>query len=85
MMDEKLQAELVDAVRTAELRTGSKFDIGVVYEVLKYSIGKLSCIGKGMDYLPLRFDNELRDHAMREAVNRKGAENYVRHLSSVPV
>ena len=84
-MDEKLQEELVDAVRTAELRTGRKFDLAVVFEVLRYSIGKLSYIGKDMDYLPLLFENELRDHAMREEINKRGAENYVRHLPSVPV
>ena len=38
---------------------------------LRYSIGKLSYIGKDMDYLPLLFENELRDHAMREEINKK--------------
>ena len=34
-MDEKLKAELVKAIETAELRTGRKFDPAVVYDVLK--------------------------------------------------
>lgn len=84
-MDEKLQGELVDAVLTAERRTGRKFDLSVVFEVLRYSIRKLDYIGKDMDYLPLLFENELRDHAMREEINKKGAENYVRYLPPVPV
>lgn len=64
---------------------GRKFDLGVVYEVLRYSLRKLEAIGKDMDYLPLFFENELRDHAMREKINRKGAVNNVRHLSPVPM
>lgn len=84
-MDEKLKEELVEAIETAELRIGRKFDLGVVYEVLRYSIGKLSYIGKEMDYLPLLFENELRDHAMREEINRRGAMNDVLNLRPCPV
>ena len=79
-MDEKLKAELVKAIETAELRTGRKFDPAVVYDVLKYSINKLSYIGKDMDYLPLLFENELRDHIMREKINRRGAMSDVLNL-----
>lgn len=84
-MDEKLKAELVKAIETAELRTGRKFDPAVVYDVLKYSINKLSYIGKYMDYLPLLFENELRDHVMREKINWRGAMNDVLNLRPCPV
>ena len=73
------------AIETAELGIGRRFDPAVVYEVLKYSINKLSRTGKEMDYLPLLFENELRDHAMRERINWKGAMNDVLNLRPCPV
>ena len=72
-MDKKLQEELIDSVFIAERRTGRKLDVGTVYDVLRYSLRKLEAIGKGMDYLPLLFENELRDFVMREEINCIGA------------
>lgn len=84
-MNERLEEALSDAVLTAELKTGVHFDFDTVYEVLKYSIRKMEVAGKGLDYLPLLFENELRDHVMRQEINRMGELNRVRNLSSVPV
>jgi len=72
-MDKKLQEELVDAIFTAYRKTGKRFDPRTVYDVLRYSLRKLEAIRKEMDYLPLLFENELRDFAMREEINRIGA------------
>ncbi len=84
-MNEQLEEAMSDAILAAELETGVPFDFNTVYEVLKYSIRKLEVIGKEMDYLPLLFENELRDHVMREEINRRGELNRVLNMSSVPV
>lgn len=81
-MDEKLQGVLVDTIRTAELRTGRKFDLGAACEVLRCSINKLRYIRMDMDHLPLLFEDGMRD---QEEINEKGVEKHVRHLPPVPV
>jgi len=60
---------MVDAIHTAELQTGRKFDFDTIVDVLIYSVCKLKAICKGADYLQLLFENELRDYAMREEIN----------------
>lgn len=37
--------------------------------VLAYTKQKLKCNGKGEDYLPLLLETEIRDFAMRKAIN----------------
>jgi len=84
-MNEQLEEVLADAVLSAELRTGVHFDFDTVHKVLKYSLRKLEVIGKGMDYLPLLFKDELRDHAMRERINMRGELNHVFRMFEDPV
>lgn len=72
-MDKGMENAMVGAIHTAELRTGRKFDFDTIADVLIYSARKLKAIGKGTDYLPLLFENELRDHVMREEINMIGA------------
>lgn len=68
-MNENAVEAVVDAIRIAENRTYCHFDFDTIVDVLLYSVQKLKIIGKGTDYLPLLFENELRNHAMREEIN----------------
>ncbi len=72
-MDEERANEMVDAIETAGICTGRKLDFDTIVDVLMYSVRKLEVIGRGVDYLPLLFENELRDYAMREEINMIGA------------
>lgn len=72
-MNEKLKA----VVLSAEKQTGIRFSNSVIYEVLRYSLYKLEYIRKEMSYLPVLFENELRDYAAREEINKKRGTNYV--------
>lgn len=71
-VNKKLSVELAEiAVRVL----GVNADIGLAYDILKYSIRKCELNGKDEDYLPLMYENELRDYLMREAINVRGAMN----------
>lgn len=65
--------ELVNAKKAAEENIGIEIPDEVASGVLDYSIRKCEVAGKGLDYLPLLFENELRDYYMRLAINLKGA------------
>ncbi len=71
---------LADAILAAERKTGRRFDLETVFEVMKYSIRKLEVIKKGIDYLPLLLETELCDHVMREEINWRGELNRVCNL-----
>lgn len=74
-MTEPKQADiekLVDIVFDAQTRLRYKFDLMDVFNILRYTIRKCEANGKGDDYIPLLFENELRDHVMREQINEMG-------------
>ena len=63
---------LTDIVFTVRQETGYRFDVMEVFDILKHSIRKAEMNGKGEDYLPILFQNELEDHVMRQRINREG-------------
>lgn len=75
--DLKLNEELKAAVLSVETHSGIHFSNSVIYEVLRYSLSKLEYIRKEMSYLPILFENELRDYAAREEINKRGGRDYV--------
>ena len=79
-VDEKAD-ELVDIVESVEKKTGWKFCPKEVHDILRHTIRKCELNGKGEDYIPVLFENELRDYLMRLVINARGAMNHVRHLS----
>ena len=76
-MNQRLKDDLADVVYATELSTGMSVNPNVVFNTLVYSIRKLSVIGKDMDYLPLLFESELKDHVIRSDINIKGGTSYV--------
>lgn len=65
--------ELAKAKMAAEERLGFEIPEDVAGEVLDYSVRKCEVNGKGMEYLPILFENELRDYYTRLTINLKGA------------
>lgn len=67
--------ELADIAMAAQRRMGPDLSLVDVYNVLRYTIRKAELNGKGDDYVPVLFENELRDFAMRKEINRIGGLN----------
>ena len=61
---------LTDIVFKVRQETGYRFDVMEVFDILKHSIRKAEMNGKGEDYLPILFQNELEDHVMRQRINK---------------
>lgn len=69
------QEELVDILFDTQRRLHYTFDVMDVYDIMKHTIRKCELNGKDENYLPLLFENELRDHVMREQINEMGRRN----------
>ena len=69
--------DLAKAKEAAEEKLGFEIDDETAAAVLAYSARKCIANGKGTDYLPLLYENELRDHYTRMAINTAWAMAYV--------
>ena len=69
--------DLAKAKTAAEEHLGFEIPEDVAGQVLAYSCRKCMVNGKGTDYLPVLYENELRDYYMRLSINLKGAMNCV--------
>lgn len=67
--------ELVDILFDVQRRFHYTFDLQDVYDILTYTIRKCELNGKGSDYIPILYENELRDFLMRREINLRGAMN----------
>lgn len=69
------EAEIRSIVSGVEERFGWEFDQKEVDSILAFTKRKADLNGKGADYVPILFENELRDFVMREVINYIGREN----------
>lgn len=69
---EHLAEVVVDIVEKVERSNFIKFDPLEVGEILHHTIRKAIDNGKGEDYIPVLFENELRDFLMRKEINARG-------------
>ncbi len=65
--------DLVKAKESAEEKLGFEIDSETAASVLAHAARKCVLLNKGTDYLGILYENELRDHYMRMAINLKGA------------
>lgn len=69
-----------------EAKTGWTFRYKDVCEILQYTEQKARQNGKGQDYVPILFENELRDFMTRSIINAKGRLNEcARFADAAPV
>ena len=69
-----------------EAKTGWTFRYKDVCEILQYTERKARQNGKGQDYVPILFENELRDFVTRSVINAKGRLNEcARFADAAPV
>lgn len=67
-------------VETAERMLGIRFPPGDLYGLANHTSRKWENMGYSEDYLPILFENELRDYFMRRHINAVGRINYERNL-----
>lgn len=67
--------EIQSIVLGVEEKLGWEFSQEEVDKILKYTIRKATLNHKGEDYIPILFENELRDSVMREVINYMGRKN----------
>ena len=67
--------ELADIVFDVQRREGYTFDPMEVVQVVQLTVRKVEMNGKDDSYVPILFENELRDHVMRERINEIGRMN----------
>lgn len=70
-----------EALKAAEAQTGWMFSADEAYRILKHTERKAELCGKDDDYIPLLYENELRDFVMREKVNRAGEANRYKKMA----
>ena len=73
--EDALIQELTDILFDVQRRLCRTFDLMDVFNILRYTIRKCELNGKGEDYIPILFENELRDFVMREEINALGRMN----------
>lgn len=69
------QDEIQSIASGVEEKLGWVFTPEEVEDVLKYTVRKATLNHKGEDYIPILFENELRDSVMRAAINYMGRKN----------
>ncbi len=68
-----------------EAKLGVKIPAETANEVLEYTMRKLRVIGRPESYLPVLYENELRDYFMRTAINLKGEKrSCARSAEAIP-
>ncbi len=67
--------QLTDILFDVQSRLGCTFDLTDVLCILRHTVRKCEVNGKGDGYVPILFENELRDFVMRKQINRSGRTN----------
>ena len=67
--------ELMCIVRDVQDRIEYIFATEEIWDILLYTKRKCEINGEGMAYIPILFENELRDYVVRKAITRAGGRN----------
>ena len=80
-----MSEELAEIVEKVAEKTGLVICLKDANEVLKYTVRKCEVSGTGPDYIPVLFENELRDFLTRKIINARGAIADVFDMRPLPV
>lgn len=70
------QAEkLYGIVQKVQSEYHCEFSFDEIAKIYAHTVRKCEINGKGSDYIPILFENELTDHLARTEINRMGAMN----------
>lgn len=67
--------EIQRIVFRVEAKTGWTFSLQEMWEILMYTKRKAALNRKDEEYVPILFENELRDFVMRKVINDRGRKN----------
>lgn len=81
----ELTPELAEIVAEVQEKTEYIFCPVEIADILAYTHRKCEINGKGEDYIPILFENELRDYLMREAINFMSMKKQLEKASAVAV
>lgn len=70
-------------VQKVQSETGHDFPADEIAKVYAYTVRKCEVNGKGNDYVPILFENELTDYLTRLKINRMGAFNRCAKFAAV--
>ena len=73
------------AVSRVENETDYQYDDEEIGKVYEHTLRKCEINGKGNEYIPILFENELKDYIIAKAINLKGRCNYVRDMYALSV
>lgn len=76
-MGDEMVEKLVEIALNVAEQMKYPFTSQEVIKVLKHTERKMELNGKGDDYLPLLFADELKDYVIRIAINVSGGFGYV--------
>lgn len=71
----KQSRELYEIVDKVQRGCGYEFSEKELLDIHAYTVRKCEVNGKGDDYVPILFENELTDYLMRKAINIAGGAN----------
>lgn len=67
--------ELADIVFSVQSHEGRRFELEEIEQIVQHTVRKAELNHKDAGYVPILFENELRDHIMRERINEVGRTN----------
>lgn len=71
-MERTMAEVLAEILRQAQMETGHTFSLDEVCDVATQVRRKVDLNGKDDDYIPILFENELKDLVMRNRINLLG-------------
>ena len=83
-MDRKIAEAMVDVLYQVQREVGYTFSFDEVYATAVQTRRKVDLNGKDDDYVPILFENELRDLVMRSRINLLGRLNECAKFAITP-
>lgn len=68
----EIASAMADILFQVQREAGHTFTVDEAWEVMTHTVRKARINGKGDDYIPILFENELRDFLMRKYINILG-------------
>ena len=75
--------QIMQIVKEVQQKVQYVFTADEVQEFLAYTRRKCEVNGKGEPYVPILFENELRDYVARKRINLMGYLNYLKKQEAV--
>ncbi len=75
--------QIMQIVKEVQQKVQYIFTVNEVEDILSHTRRKCEVNGKGEPYVPILFENELRDYVARERINLFGYMNYLKKQEGI--